>query len=157
MGEVAPFASIMEASNRAKALVAGNFSLEGQDATEGSQQLVTSFNNFWDVTSHGLQLKLCFLFTNLFRAHQYEPAQLGSGSALQICGNVREAKYKIEMEEMLPFAEKIYGITFEQVFKIPTIEAEETDAMKKRKRGRRLEAFEILKHAAYARVRSMDN
>ena len=103
--EVAPFTSIMEASNRAKALVAVNFSLEGEDATEGSQQLVTSFNNFWDVTSHGLQLQLRFLFTNLFRAHQYEPAQLGAGSALQIRGNVREAKNKIEMEEMLPFAE----------------------------------------------------
>ena len=69
MGEVAPFASIMETSNRAKALVAGNFSLEGQDATEGSQQLVMSLNNFWDVTVHGLQLKLCFLFTNLIREH----------------------------------------------------------------------------------------
>ena len=43
---VAPFASIIEASNRAKALVAGDFSLEGEDATEGTQQLVTSFNNF---------------------------------------------------------------------------------------------------------------
>ena len=132
---VAPFASIMEASNRAKALVAGDFSLEGEDATEGTQQLVTSFNNFWDVTVHGLQLQLRFLFVNLFRAHQYEPTQLGAGQPLQICGNVREAKYKIEMEEMLPFAEKIYGITFDQVFNLPTIEAEETDAMKKRKRG----------------------
>ena len=45
MGEVAPFTSIMEASN---------FSLEGQDATEGSQQLVMSFNKFWDITVHGL-------------------------------------------------------------------------------------------------------
>ena len=53
---VEPFASIMEASNRAKALVAGDFSLECVDATEGTQQLVTSFNDFWDVTVHGLQL-----------------------------------------------------------------------------------------------------
>ena len=101
---VEPFASIMEASNRAKALVAGDFSPEGVDAPEGTQQLVTSFNNFWDVTVHGLQLQLCFLFVNLFRAHQYEPTQLGAGQPLQICGNVREAKYKIEMEDMLPFA-----------------------------------------------------
>ena len=36
MSELAPFTSVMEASNRAKALVAGNFSLEGQDATEGT-------------------------------------------------------------------------------------------------------------------------
>ena len=58
---------------------------------------------------------------------------------------------------MLPFTEKIYGIKFDQVFSLPTIEAEETDAMKKRKRGRRLEAFEILKHAAYAKVREVDD
>ena len=55
---VAPFTSIIEASNRAKALVAGNFTLDGDDATEGTQQLVTSFNNFWNVASHGLQLQL---------------------------------------------------------------------------------------------------
>ena len=58
MGEVTPFSSIMDASNRAKALVAGNFSLEGQDATKGSQQLVTSFNNFWDSMVYGLQMQL---------------------------------------------------------------------------------------------------
>ena len=56
----------------------------------------------------------------------------------------------------MPFAEKIYGINFEQVFKIPTVEDKETDAKRKRKRGRRLEAFEILKMAAYSRVRSME-
>ena len=54
---VEPFASIMEASNRAKALVAGDFSLEGVDATEGTQQLVTSFNNFWDVAT--VTLSVC--------------------------------------------------------------------------------------------------
>merc|ERR1712237_233578 len=154
---VVPFASIIEASNRAKALVAGNFSLEGEDATEGTQQLVTAFNNFWNVTIHGLELQLRFLFVNLFRAHQYEPSQLGAGQPLQICGNVIEAKHKIEIEEILPFAEKIYGITFDQVFNLPTIEAEETDGMKKRKRGRRLEAFEILKQAAFERVRLLDD
>ena len=99
MGEVAPFASIMEAGNRAKTLVAGNFSLEGQDATEGSQQLVMSFNNFWDITVHGLQLQLHFLFTNLFRAHQYEPGQLGSGSALQICEKVNLYSHLIISKE----------------------------------------------------------
>ena len=85
MGEVAPFSLIMEAGNCAKALVAGNFSLEGQDATEGSQALVMSFNNFWDTRVYSLQLQLRFYFTNLYRAHQYEPDELGSGSALQIC------------------------------------------------------------------------
>ena len=108
------------------------------------------------MTAHGLQLQLRFLFTNLFRAHQYEPGQLGSGSALQICGNVEKAKYKIEVEEILPFAEKIYGIDFEQVFKIPAIEIDESYVQKKRKRLRRLEAFEVLKLAAYSKVRSME-
>ena len=117
MSKLVPFTSIMEASNRAKALVKGNFTLEGHEAPEGTQQLVTSFNNFWDMTAHGLQLQLRFLFTNLFRAHQYEPGQLGSGLALQICGNVEKAKYKIEVEEILPFAKKIYDIDFEQFLK----------------------------------------
>ena len=60
------------------------------------------------------------------------------------------------MEEILPFAKKIYDIDFEKVFKVPTIEAEETDAQRKRKRLRRLEAFEVLKVAVYSRVRSME-
>ena len=85
----------MEAGNRAKALVAGNFSLEGENATEGAQALVMSFNNFWDTTVYSLQLQLHFYFRNLYRAHQYEPDQMGSGSALQICGKVKEAKTKM--------------------------------------------------------------
>ena len=60
------------------------------------------------------------------------------------------------MEEILPFAEKIYGIDFEQVFKVPATEIDESDVQKKRKRLRRLEAFEILKLAAYSKVRSME-
>ena len=39
MGDPTPFSSIMEASNLAKAIVAGNFSLEGQDLTKGAQAL----------------------------------------------------------------------------------------------------------------------
>ena len=49
-----------------------------------------------------------------------------SGSALQICGKVKEAKYKIEREELLAFAEKMFQIDFEDVFKIPVIEGDET-------------------------------
>ena len=135
---VAPFTSVLEASNRAKTLLAGDFRLDGEDATEGTNQLVVAFNNFWDVAIHGLQMQLRFLFVNMFRVHQYEANQLGSGQPLQICGNIQQAKFKIEMEEMLPFTEKIYGIKFDQVFSLPTIETDETDAMKKRKRGRLL-------------------
>ena len=36
MDDIAPFTSILEASNRAKALVKGNFTLEGHDAPEGT-------------------------------------------------------------------------------------------------------------------------
>ena len=56
MVDIAPFTSILKANNRAKALVKGDFTLEGTDAPEGTQQLVTSFNIFWDITTHGLQL-----------------------------------------------------------------------------------------------------
>ena len=73
MGDLNPFSSIMEASNRVKAIVAGNFSLEGQDVTEGAQALVMSFNNFWDTNVYSLQLQLRFYFTKLYRAHQYKP------------------------------------------------------------------------------------
>merc|ERR1712120_102403 len=61
------------------------------------------------------------------------------------------------MVEMLPFTERVYGVKFDQVFSLPTIESEETDAMKKRKRGRRLDAFEKLKLAAFDKVRELDN
>ena len=60
------------------------------------------------------------------------------------------------MEEILAFTEKIFQIDFEQVFRIPTIEGDETATLRKRKREKRLEAFEVLKVAAYARVRSME-
>merc|ERR1711867_5698 len=102
----------------------------------------------------GMQLR--FLFVNMFRVHQYETNQLGLGQPLQICGNIQQAKFKLEMEEMLPFTERIYGIKFDQVFSLPTIEADETDTMKKHKRGRRLEALETLKHAAFDNVRELD-
>ena len=154
---VAPFTSVLEASNRAKALLAGGFTLEGDDATEGTNQLVVAFNNWWDVAIHGLQMQLRFMFVNMFRVHQYQANQLGSGKPLQYCGNIQQAKFKLEMEEMLPFTERVYGIKFDQVFSLPTVESEETDAMKKRKRGRRLEAFEKLKLAAFDKVRERDN
>ena len=45
---------------------------------------------------------------------------------------------------------------FDDVFKVPEIESAETQVMKKRKRDKRLEAFEVLRVAANARVRSME-
>ena len=81
---------------------------------------------------------------------------MGSGSALQICGKVKEAKNKIEMEELLAFAEKMFTMDFEDVFKIPVIKDDDTITLRKRKREKRLEAFEVLKVAAYARVRSIE-
>ena len=149
MGDLIPFSSIMEASNRAKAIVAGNFSLEGQDLTEGAQALVMSFNNFWDtnVYTYSLHLQLRFYFTNPYCAHQYQPDQMGSGPVLQICGKIKEAKTKIEMEELLGFVEKIFTMDFEDVFKAPEIEASETPALRKRKRDKRLEAFEVLRQS----------
>ena len=56
----------------------------------------------------------------------------------------------------MPFTEKIFQMDFEQVFRIPTIENDNTPALRKRKREKRREAFEVIKLAAYARVRSME-
>ena len=94
---ITPFASVLEASNRAKALLAGGFTLEGDDATEGTDQLVVAFNNWWDVAIHGLQMQLRFMFVNMYRVHQYQANQLGSGKPLQYCGNIQQAKFKLEM------------------------------------------------------------
>ena len=108
------------------------------------------------MTTHGLKLQLRFLFTNLYRGDQYEPGQLSTGSALQICGNIEKAKFRIKAEELLPIAEKMYDIDFEKVFKIPANEVEEADVTKKRKRLKRQEAFEILKLNAFTKVRTLE-
>ena len=52
--------------------------------------------------------------------------------------------------------ETIFKMDFNDVFRVPEIEATETQGIKKRKRDKRLEAFEILRAAANARVRSME-
>ena len=56
----------------------------------------------------------------------------------------------------MPFAEKIFQIDFQDVFKIPAIKNDDTPALRKRKRENRLEAFEVIKLAAYARVMSLE-
>ena len=81
---------------------------------------------------------------------------MGSGPALQICGKNKEVKEKIEMVELLGFVEKIFTMDFEDVFKAPEIEASETPALRKRKRYKRLEAFEVLRISAHVRVRSIE-
>ena len=81
---------------------------------------------------------------------------MGSGPALQICGKSKEAKTKIEMEELLVFLERIFTMDFEDVFKVPEIESADTPALHKRKRDKRLEAFEVLRISAHARVRSIE-
>ena len=50
----------------------------------------------------------------------------------------------------------IYKMVFDDVFTAPEIESAETQAMKKRKRDKHLKAFEVLRVAANARVRSME-
>ena len=54
------------------------------------------------------------------------------------------------------FIPKMFQIDFDDVFKIPIIEGDETAALRKCKREKRLEAFKVLKVAAYARVRSIE-
>ena len=154
--EVTPFGSLLEANNRAKALVKGGFTLGSTDAPEGSQQLTAAFNNFWDLTTNGLHLQLRYFFTNLYRAEQFEPNQLASGPALSICDNINKAKFRIEAEELLSIAEKIYDIEFETVFKLPANKVEDADVTKKRKRIKRQESFEALKLLAFTKVRTME-
>ena len=55
MGDPQPFSSILEASNRARAITLRNFSLEGEDLTDGAQALVRCFNCDWDTAIYSLQ------------------------------------------------------------------------------------------------------
>ena len=98
-------------------------------------------NIFWDTNVYSLHVQLRFYFTNLYCAHQYQTDQMGSGPALQICVKIKEAKTKIEMEELLGFVEKIFTMDFEDVFKAPEIESSETPALRKRKRDKHLKGF----------------
>ena len=84
MVELEPFSSLMEASNRATTITVGNFSLQGEDMTDGAQALVRCFNSYWDTTIYALKTQLRFFFTNTYRIHKYGSDQLGSGPGLQI-------------------------------------------------------------------------
>ena len=153
---MAPIESLLEANTRAKTLVKGDFALRTTDAPEGSAQMTAAFNNFWDLTANGLNLQLRYFLTNLFRAEQFEPNQLASGTGLNICDNINKAKFRIEAEELLSLAQKIYDVEFETVFKLPANEAEDAESTKKRKRIKRQECFESLKSLAFARVRTLE-
>ena len=55
MGDYHPFQTLLEASNRAKEITLGNFSLGGEDMTDEAQALVRSFNCHWETKIHSLQ------------------------------------------------------------------------------------------------------
>ena len=112
--------------------------------TDGAQALVRCFNSYWDTTIYALKTQLRFFFTNTFRIQKYGADQLGSGPALQICGKIKEAKAKIDLEELIAFVETIFKMDFDDVFKVPEIEAAESQAIKKRKTDKHLEGFEVL-------------
>ena len=135
MVDLKPFSSLLEASNRASTITVGNFSLQGEDMTDGAQVLVRCFNSYWDTTIYALITQLRFFFTNTYRIHQYGSDQLGSCPALQICGKIKESKTKIDLEELIAFVETIFKMDFDDVFKVPEIEATETQVIKKRKKG----------------------
>ena len=109
-GDLAPIGSLNDANTRAKTLVKGDFALRTTDAPEGSAQMIAAFNNFWDLTVNGLSLQLRYFLTNLFRAEQFEQNQLATGTGLNICDNINKAKFKIEAEELLSVAQKIYDV-----------------------------------------------
>ena len=72
---------------------------------------------YYLLTSNSTQI----FFTNTFRVHQYESDQLGSGPGLQICGKIKEAKTKIDLEELIHFMDTIYKMDFDDVFTAPEI------------------------------------
>ena len=73
MADLQPFQSLLEASNRAKTITLGNFSLVGEDMTDGAQALFICFNCYWETTIFSLQTQLRYFLTNTYMAHQYEP------------------------------------------------------------------------------------
>ena len=77
MGDLHPISSIMETSNRAKAIMAGNFSLEGEDLTEGSQALIRCFNNYWDTNIYSLQTQLRFTSLTFIELTSIRQTNLG--------------------------------------------------------------------------------
>ena len=103
MADFQPFQSLLEASNRAKTITLGNFSLVGEDMTDGAQALVICFNCYQETQIYSLQTQLRYFLTNTYRAQQYEPDQLGFGPGLAVCGKIKEAKTKIDIEELICF------------------------------------------------------
>ena len=69
MADLQPFQSLLEASNRAKTITLGNFSLVGEDMTDGAQALVRCFNCYWETTIFSLQTQLRYFLTNTYKAH----------------------------------------------------------------------------------------
>ena len=89
MADFQPFQSLLEASNRAKTITLGNFSLVGEDMTDRAQALVKCFNCYWETTIFSLQTQLRYFLINTYKAYKYEPDQFGSGPGLQICANIK--------------------------------------------------------------------
>ena len=80
---------------------------------------------------YSLQTQICYFLINIFRAQQYQPEQLGIGPSLAVCGKIKEAKNKVNLEEHIRFVETIYKMVFDTVFTVPKAEATETAALKK--------------------------
>ena len=73
-----------------------------------------------------------------------------------MCGKIKDAKTKVDIEEHIRFVETIYKMEFDTVFTVPEVEASDPAVLKKRKRDKQLEAFEQLREMANAKVRSME-
>ena len=104
--------------------------------------MIRYFNCFGETQVYSLQTQIRYFLTNIFRAQQYTPEQLGFGPSLAVCGKIKEAKTKVDLEEHIPFVEIIYKMEFDTVFTVPEVEASNKTALKKQKRDKRLETFE---------------
>ena len=131
MGEYQPFQTLFEASNHAKEIIQGDYSLEEEDLMDWDQSLIRSINCYWETQKYILATQIRYLLINIFRAHQYQPDQLGIGPGLAVCGRIKEAKEKVDLTEKIRFIETIYKMNFETVFIVPEGEATDTAAQKK--------------------------
>ena len=117
IGEYWPFQILLEATNCAKVITRGDFSLGEEDWTDGDPALIRSFNCYWDTQIYPLETQIRYLLINIFQAHQYQPDQLEIGPGLAVCGSKKEAKEKLDLtEDSIVVAIGSEGVTDNQTF-----------------------------------------
>lgn len=73
-----------------------------------------------------------------------------------MCGKIKDAKTKVDIEEHICFIKTIYKMEFDTVFTVPELKASDLAVLKKRKHDKWLKIFEHLREIVNAKVRSME-